>query len=72
MRKVDLVRAWKDPVYRASLTAEERAGLAAHPAGILDLDEEQLKLTAGAQYRTTFRTCTEYTFSQSLGCCPKA
>jgi mersacidin/lichenicidin family type 2 lantibiotic len=72
MRKVDLVRAWKDPVYRASLSAEERAGLAVHPAGILELDEEMLALTAGGIIRTTFITCTEYTFSQSLGCCPKA
>lgn len=71
MRKVDVVRAWKDPVYRASLTAEERAQLEAHPVGVLEIDEGMLALTAGGILRTTFVTCTEYTFSVSLGCCPK-
>jgi mersacidin/lichenicidin family type 2 lantibiotic len=68
MRKVDLVRAWKDPVYRASLTEEELAGLAAHPSGILELPEDQLKTAAGG-FITTYRTCTLYTSNQPRGCC---
>jgi mersacidin/lichenicidin family type 2 lantibiotic len=70
MRKVDVVRAWKDPVYRASLTAEERAELAAHPAGILEIDEKMLATTAGGVIRTTFITCTQFSSNKSLGCCP--
>ncbi|HEY3569323.1 MAG TPA: mersacidin/lichenicidin family type 2 lantibiotic [Thermoanaerobaculia bacterium] len=69
MRKVDLVRAWKDPVYRASLTEEERAELAAHPSGLLELDEALLKEAAGAAVITTYRTCTAYTSNQARGCC---
>ena len=69
MRKVDLVRAWKDPVYRASLTAEERAELAAHPSGLLELDEGLLKEAAGAATLTTYKTCTAYTVNQARGCC---
>jgi mersacidin/lichenicidin family type 2 lantibiotic len=69
MRKVDLVRAWKDPVYRASLTEEELAGLAAHPSGLLELPEDQLKTATGAVPMTTYRTCTAYTSNQARGCC---
>lgn len=69
MRKVDLVRAWKDPVYRASLTEEERAQLAAHPSGLLELDEGLLKEAAGAATLTTYKTCTAYTSNQARGCC---
>lgn len=69
MRKVDLVRAWKDPVYRASLTEEERAGLAAHPSGLLELDEGLLKEAAGGATLTTYKTCTAYTSNQARGCC---
>jgi mersacidin/lichenicidin family type 2 lantibiotic len=68
MKTVDPIRAWKDPVYRAGLSAEEQAQLPGHPSGILNLDEEQLKLAAGGAIpRTTYRTCTEYT--SRTGCC---
>ncbi|HEX9945380.1 MAG TPA: mersacidin/lichenicidin family type 2 lantibiotic [Thermoanaerobaculia bacterium] len=68
MNKTDPIRAWKDPVYRASLSARERAELPAHPAGILELDDEQLKGTAGGT--TTAPTCTDYTFHNLRYCCP--
>ena len=48
MSKVDIVRAWKDEEYRASLTDAERTQLPAHPAGLIELDEEQLKSVFGA------------------------
>jgi mersacidin/lichenicidin family type 2 lantibiotic len=69
MRKVDVVRAWKDPLYRASLAEEERAELAAHPSGLLELDEELLKAATGAVPLTTYKTCTAYTSNQARGCC---
>ena len=46
-RPIDVVRAWKDPAYRASLTAAERAALPAHPAGLIELSAEELGLVAG-------------------------
>lgn len=44
MKKEDVVRAWKDPAYRASLSAEEREALPDCPAGrpLAELQDEQL------------------------------
>jgi mersacidin/lichenicidin family type 2 lantibiotic len=71
MNKADIVRAWKDPLYRATLSPEQLAELPAHPAGLVEIDEERL-LAAGAQAPvTTARTCTEYTFLNMHDCCPK-
>jgi len=70
MSKSDVVRAWKDPLYRASLSREEIAGLPAHPSGLVELDEEQLKRLAGGQTITTARTCTEFSFNNMHACCP--
>jgi mersacidin/lichenicidin family type 2 lantibiotic len=47
MRKVDIVRAWKDEEYRLSLTEEERSCLPPHPAGWIELDEAQLSNIKG-------------------------
>ena len=33
MKEIDIVRAWKDEEYRASLSEEERGLLPEHPAG---------------------------------------
>ena len=68
MNKIDVIRAWKDPVYRAGLSREEIAGLPGHPSGLLELNEEQLKMAAGA-ILTTYKTCTAYTVNQARGCC---
>jgi mersacidin/lichenicidin family type 2 lantibiotic len=49
MSKIDIVRAWKDPVYRASLSAEQRAALPQNPAGSVEISDEDLgKVSAGA------------------------
>jgi mersacidin/lichenicidin family type 2 lantibiotic len=44
MKKEMIVRAWKDPAYRASLTSEERATLPESPSGraLTELDESEL------------------------------
>lgn len=41
-KNVDVVRAWKDPKYRAGLSEEELSTLPAHPAGIIDLGDAEL------------------------------
>jgi len=70
MRKVDVIRAWKDPIYRATLTVEELAGLPSHPSGILELPEERLRgISAAAE--TTAQTCTEFSFNNFRRCCPR-
>ena len=44
MKREDVVRAWKDPAYRASLSAEAREALPECPAGrpLAELEDEQL------------------------------
>ena len=42
MSKYDVVRAWKDPKYRAGLSAAEQAAVPAHPAGSIDLSDDLL------------------------------
>jgi len=37
---VDTVRAWKDPIYRESLSSEALATLAPHPAGSLEFSRD--------------------------------
>jgi mersacidin/lichenicidin family type 2 lantibiotic len=61
MNKTDLIRAWKDPVYRSRLSREAAAGLPAHPSGVIELNDGQLKAATGA-LATTFRTCTMYPY----------
>lgn len=62
MRKIDIVRAWKDTAYRTSLSAAEQASLPANPAGSMS-DDDLMLITGGAQAaRPTHAFFT-------LGCC---
>jgi mersacidin/lichenicidin family type 2 lantibiotic len=56
-----IVRSWKDPVYRSTLTDVERASLPAHPAGSLELSDDDLRQAAGGilTYFCT-RLCTRF------------
>lgn len=73
MNKIDIVRAWKDPLYRTTLTAEQLAALPMHPAGMTDLNDDQLRMASGGAVaaQTTAPTCTEYTFLNRRSCCPR-
>ena len=42
MTASDIIRAWKDPNYRAGLSATQRAQLPARPAGTIELGEPTL------------------------------
>lgn len=52
-----IIRAWKDPNYRASLSPEQRAALPESPAGapLTDMSEAELEQVAGAGRPMTFR-----------------
>jgi mersacidin/lichenicidin family type 2 lantibiotic len=54
----DIIRAWKDPEYRAGLSAEEQALLPAHPAGSPELEDAALDGISGALpcVKTTYST----------------
>lgn len=40
--QLDLIRAWKDEEYRESLSPQQREMLASHPAGLIELNDEEL------------------------------
>jgi len=71
MNKTDVIRAWKDPAYRATLSEEELAALPQNPAGLADLSDDQLRIASGAETAiTTAPTCTMNTFLNWRSCCP--
>jgi mersacidin/lichenicidin family type 2 lantibiotic len=47
MYEVDVVRAWKDPHYRRSLSDEAKGLLPQNPAGLSYLSDEELRLVVG-------------------------
>jgi mersacidin/lichenicidin family type 2 lantibiotic len=62
---MDYIKAWKDPVYRASLTEEERRTLPSSPAGLVELSDNELDGADGGTYTPT-PTITVVT--QAIGC----
>jgi mersacidin/lichenicidin family type 2 lantibiotic len=63
---MDYIKAWKDPVYRASLSEAERAALPANPAGFVELTDGELDDVAGGTTTTFCATLTVVTWEQ--GC----
>jgi mersacidin/lichenicidin family type 2 lantibiotic len=55
MSTPDVIRGWKDEEYRLSLSPEQRAMLPDHPAGIIELADEELD-AAGGTVTGTFIT----------------
>ena len=47
MKKVDVVRAWRDAEYRSTLDADVRESLPASPAGIVSIEDDALKSITG-------------------------
>lgn len=47
MHRDDIILAWKDEEYRASLGDDERASLPPHPAGAVDLSDESIGEAGG-------------------------
>lgn len=61
MSKIDVIRAWKDEEYRASLSEAERAQLPPHPAGYVELTDAELESAAGgtvASLGCSYLVCT--------------
>ncbi len=56
MTPSEIIRAWKDEEYRMSLSESDRAALPAHPAGIVELSDEELSGVAGGFMPSV--TCT--------------
>ena len=74
---LDIVRSWKDPRYRRSLSTQQLQTLPDHPAGPVMLTDQELKVAGGLAVEedisiplTTGLGCTEWTFHnwKSCGC----
>jgi mersacidin/lichenicidin family type 2 lantibiotic len=61
-----IIRAWKDSRFRAGLSAAELAGLPANPAGLVEVNEDDLKDVAGG---TNTTICTFWTVRYPRCCC---
>lgn len=46
-KKIDSAKAMRDPEYRDSLSAEEQSTLPAHPAGLMQLSDDDLEYVVG-------------------------
>ena len=62
MVKQQIIRAWKDPAFRNSLSAAERAALPPNPAGGIELSDGDLGNVAGGNYvwPTRYNFCSFY------------
>jgi mersacidin/lichenicidin family type 2 lantibiotic len=71
MSNQTIIRAWKDAEFRASLGAAQRAALPANPAGVVELEEAELKHATGGRFALTL-TCTgapSINANTLLNCC---
>jgi mersacidin/lichenicidin family type 2 lantibiotic len=61
MSNRNIIRAWKDPVYRDSLTEAERSAMPGNPAGTSEISNEDLGKASGGHIYTlpyTYCLCT--------------
>ena len=69
---LDIVRSWKDPKYRRSLSAQQLQTLPEHPAGPAMLTDQELKDAGGLMPEgivgTTAPECTLLTFHNWKAC----
>ncbi len=78
MRRETIIRAWKDPEFRASLTSEERAALPELPSGkpVTELEEGELSEAMGGIHRRPPRDCGPRQFTDfpcsAVDNCPSA
>ncbi|MBV8228592.1 MAG: mersacidin/lichenicidin family type 2 lantibiotic [Planctomycetaceae bacterium] len=57
MSRLNIIRAWKDEEYRLSLSEAERALLPDHPAGLIEVAEEELDQVSGGQCGCSCACC---------------
>lgn len=67
MSKHNIIRAWKDPAYRSTLTAAERESIPQHPAGGIEMPQEALETIAAGRLIQRPSTMFACTFDRS---CP--
>lgn len=63
MNKLDIIRAWKDELFRKSLTSDQQALLPEHPAGEMVLSEKEMASINGG-----ILTETQFCITDLAGC----
>lgn len=53
MSNIDIIRAWKDEDYRNSLSAEQRSQLPENPAGMLEMEDQEMQSLVGGKRLST-------------------
>jgi mersacidin/lichenicidin family type 2 lantibiotic len=64
MTNENIVRAWKDPAYRNSLSEADRSALPANPAGAIEISDNDLGNVSGGIFQFTIEFCTYYCNTQ--------
>jgi mersacidin/lichenicidin family type 2 lantibiotic len=66
MLRDKIIKAWKDPEYRMSLSEEDRAELPENPAGAIELTDEELDLATGGHNPSWYRPSQSQSASASV------
>jgi mersacidin/lichenicidin family type 2 lantibiotic len=72
MKRVDIVRAWKDQEYLASLSAEEQLMVPPNPAGSVEIGDNHLEEVSGGKgftFSVWTAGCCHTDDYKTLGCC---
>jgi mersacidin/lichenicidin family type 2 lantibiotic len=64
----NIIRAWKDESFRASLSDAERAQLPANPAGTIDLTAVEMEAVEGGMMKQKAGETTQKT-AECTKCC---
>lgn len=68
MSEFDIIRAWKDPEYRASLSEAKLEQLPENPAGLVELPDRALMNVAGGEGNQPHNTEAMMTFGCNGDC----
>jgi mersacidin/lichenicidin family type 2 lantibiotic len=53
----NIIRSWKDPEYRATLSKMERSLLPKHPSGLIELSDEDLDFAGAGEHTANVPSC---------------
>jgi len=56
----DIITAWKNESVRNALSAEARASLPPNPAGLVELDDDELTIAGGGTKNSCTTACPSY------------
>lgn len=68
MSSHNIIRAWKDPAYRNSLSSAERAALPENPAGAIEISDADLGNIAGGRERAPETAICTYLCTLTCTC----